>query len=153
VNISSIVGKFTFPGSGVYAASKHAVEAITDALRLELAPLGIKVVTVRPGPVATEFNEVATELTGDLMARTDSDYKPFYQTAGEATGKVFAGIQIPGPDIIANQVLEAVASDDPKAVYSAGPINEEFLGKRARLDDEAFHRFMMEKFDLMDLKV
>ena len=46
VNLSSIVGKFTFPGSGVYAASKHALEAITDAMRLELEPLGIRVVTI-----------------------------------------------------------------------------------------------------------
>ena len=83
VNLSSIVGKFTFPGSGVYASSKHAVEAITDAMRLELEPLGIKVVTIRPGPIATEFNDVATQMRGDLMARTAPDYKPFYQTAGE----------------------------------------------------------------------
>ena len=71
VNLSSIVGKFAFPGSGIYAASKHALEAITDAMRLELAPMGIKVVTIRPGPIATEFNDVATRMTGDLMDRTD----------------------------------------------------------------------------------
>jgi short-subunit dehydrogenase len=152
VNISSIVGKFTFPGSGVYAASKHAVEGITDALRLELAPLGIKVVAIRPGPIATEFNEAANKLTGDLITRTDPDYKPIYQTAGAATGKMFAGMSIPGPELIANLILEAVLSDDPKAVYSAGPINEEFLGKRAKLDDEAFHHFMLEKFGLINLK-
>ncbi|MDA3789265.1 MAG: SDR family NAD(P)-dependent oxidoreductase [Desulfobacula sp.] len=57
INLSSIVGKFAFPGSGVYAASKYAVEGITDALRLELAPFGIRVVVMRPGPVATEFND------------------------------------------------------------------------------------------------
>ena len=87
------------------------------------------------------------------MARTDPDYKPVYQTAGEATGKIFTGLAIPGPDLIANLVLEAVLSDTPKAVYSAGPINEEFLGNRINLDDDAFHRFMLEKFGLMDLKV
>jgi len=153
VNMSSIVGKFTFPGSGIYAASKHALEAITDAMRLELAPMGIKVVAIRPGPIATEFNDVATEMTGDLMARTDPDYKTIYQTTGEHTGKLFANLHIPGPELIANLVLEAVLSETPKIVYSAGPINDEFLGNRADLDDEGFHRFMLEKFGLGDLKV
>jgi len=153
VNLSSIVGKFTFPGSGVYAASKHALEAVTDAMRLELAPMGIKVVTIRPGPIATEFNDVATRMTGDLMDRTDPDYKTIYQTAGEYTGKLFADLHIPGPDLIANLIMEAVLSEAPKLVYSAGPINDEFLGNRADLDDEGFHGFMLEKFGLKDLKV
>jgi short-subunit dehydrogenase len=153
VNLSSIVGKFTFPGSGVYAASKHALEAITDAMRLELAPMGIKVVAIRPGPIATEFNDVATEMTGDLMARTDQDYKLIYQTAGAHTGKLFADLHIPGPELIANLIMEAVLSQTPKPVYSAGPINDEFLGNRADLDDEGFHRFMLEKFGLANLKV
>jgi short-subunit dehydrogenase len=153
VNLSSIVGKFTFPGSGVYAASKHALEAITDAMRMELEPLGIRVVTIRPGPINTEFNDAATKMTGDLMARTDPDYQPIYQTAGEHTGKLFADVHIPGPELIANLIMEAVLSETPKLVYSAGPINDEFLGNRAELDDEGFHRFMMDKFGLKDLKV
>lgn len=153
VNLSSIVGKFSFPGSGVYAAAKYAVEGITDALRLELSPLGIRVVVIRPGPIATEFNEVGNKLTGDLMARTDPDYKPIYQAAGAETGKMFAGLSLPGPDLIADLILEAVCSDAPKAVYSAGPLSDDFLGQRAKLDDDAFHSFMLEKFGLMGLQV
>jgi len=153
VNLSSIAGKFAFPGSGVYAATKYAVEGITDALRMELAPFGIRVVAIRPGPIATEFNEVGNKLTGDLMARTHPDYTPIYQTAGAATGKIFANLSIPGPDLIADCILQAVLSDSPKAVYSAGPLSDDFLEKRANLDDNAFHRFMMEKFDLMGLQV
>jgi hypothetical protein len=49
--------------------------------------------------------------------------------------------------------LEAVLSDVPKAVYSAGPLSEEFLGKRANLDDDAYHRFMLEKFGLINLQI
>jgi NAD(P)-dependent dehydrogenase (short-subunit alcohol dehydrogenase family) len=122
-------------------------------MRLELEPFGIRVVTIRPGPIDTEFNDAATKMTGDLMARTDPDYKPIYQTAGEYTGKLFADLHIPGPDLIANLILEAVLSETPKLVYSAGPINDEFLGNRGRLDDEGFHQFMQEKFGLRDLKV
>ena len=153
VNLSSIAGKFTFPGSGVYAAAKYAVEGISDALRLELSPFGIRVVAIRPGPIATEFNEVATELTGDLMARTNPDYKSMYQTAGAETGKLFADLSIPGPELIADLILKAVLSDNPKAVYSAGPLSEDFLGKRANLNDDAFHSFMLEKFGLMGLQI
>ena len=153
VNLSSIAGKFTFPTSGAYAAAKYAIEGITDALRIELAPFGIRVVAIRPGPIATEFNEVGNKLTGDLMARTNPDYKPIYQTAGAATGKIFASLSIPGPDLIANLILEAVLSDAPKAIYSAGPLSEDFLRKRANLDDDAFHRFMMDKFGLTGLQV
>jgi len=153
VNLSSIVGKFTFPNSGVYAASKHALEAITDAMRLELEPMGIRVVTIRPGPIATEFNDAATKMTGDLMDRTDPDYKRIYQIAGEHTGKLFADLHMPGPELIANLIMEAIVSETPKIVYSAGPINDEFLGNRADLDDEGFHHFMLEKFGLKDLIV
>jgi short-subunit dehydrogenase len=152
VNLSSIVGKFSFPFSGVYASAKHAVEGITDALRLELSPFGINVVAIRPGPIATEFNEVGNKLSGDLMAKTDPDYKPVYQTAGAATGKIFASLTIPGPDLIADLILEAIFADTPDAVYSAGPLSDEFLGARENLNDKDFHNFFLEKFDLMNLK-
>ena len=153
VNLSSIVGKFAFPCSGVYAAAKYAVEGITDGLRIELAPFGIKVVAIRPGPVATEFNEVSNDLSGDLMTKTDPDYKPIYQTAGAATGKLFEGLSIPGPDLITDLILEAILSNTPEVVYSAGPLSDEFLEKRGNLDDKSFHNFVLEKFNLSNLQV
>ena len=55
------------------------------------------------GPIATEFNEVANEFTGNLMEKTDPDYHDFYKTAGGATGKLFAGLTIPGPELIAGR--------------------------------------------------
>jgi NAD(P)-dependent dehydrogenase (short-subunit alcohol dehydrogenase family) len=153
VNLSSIVGKFPFPMSSVYAASKYAVEAISDGLRVELRPFGIRVVAIRPGPIATEFNDVGNKLTGDLMARTDPDYKPLYQAAGAGMGKLFEGVNVPRPELIANIILEAVLSDSPKAVYTAGPFSEEFLGQRAKLDDDAFYRFLVERTGLMGVQV
>jgi short-subunit dehydrogenase len=153
VNLSSIVGKFPFPTSGPYSATKHAVESISDALRMEVRPFGIRVVTIRPGPIATEFNDVANKLTGDLLSRTDPDYKPVYQAYGAAMGKLFSNISIPGPDLIADLILKAVLSDSPRAVYSAGPLVEEILGQRARMDDDSFDQFMSEKTGLKSLKV
>lgn len=153
VNLSSIAGKFSFPTSGVYAATKHAVEAISDALRMEMRPFGIRVVTIRPGVIATEFNETGNQLTGDLLSRTDPDYKPIYQAFGAGMGKLFSNISIPGPELIANVIMNAVLSDSPKAVYSAGPLGEEILGQRTQKDDDAFDLFMTEKTGLKGLKV
>src|SRR5262249_26329628 len=62
VNVGSMGGRVTFPGSGYYHASKYAVEAITDALRYEVRPFGVAVSLVEPGPVRTAFG--ATALTG-----------------------------------------------------------------------------------------
>ena len=148
-NVSSIVGKFPFPGSGVYAASKYAVEGITDALRIELAPLGIRVVAIRPGAIATEFNAVATQMTGDVMARTPEDYKPFYRQARAAMDAIFADREGAGPELIADLILEAVAADAPPAAYTAGPLSGEFIGQRTQLDDDGFLQFMLERFKLV----
>ena len=129
------------------------MEAISDALSIELRPFGINVVTIRPGVIATEFNEVGNQMTGDLMARTDPDYRPIYEAAGAGAGKMFAGVTLPGPELIADIIVEAVLSDSPKAVYSAGPMSDEFLGKRFSLDDDAFDRFLTDKVELTGLKV
>ncbi len=153
VNLSSVVGKFPYPTSGPYAATKHAVEAISDALRMEVRPFGIRVITIRPGVIGTEFNDVANKLTGDLLSRTDPDYKPVYKAYGAAMGKLFSNIVIPGPEIIANLILEAVLSDSPRTSYCAGPMVEEILGPRTKLDDDSFFQFMSEKTGLKDLKV
>jgi len=153
VNLSSMAGKFAFPGSGPYAATKHAVEAITDALRIEVRPSGIRVVAIRPGFIATEFNDVATTETGDLFARTDPDYKPVYETSGKGIGSMFAGVTVPGPELIAKIIIDAVLSDSPKGIYHAGLFSEEFLGNRASLDDEGFDEYISEKTGLKDLKL
>lgn len=148
VNISSIVGKFSFPGSGIYASSKYAVEGITDALRIELAPFGINVVAIRPGAIATEFGQAAEKMTGDLQARTDSDYTSFYTTTKAAVDKMFVNQSSSDPELIVGLIMEAVKAPIPKSVYAAGTLSEEFLGKRADLDDDEFYRFMLGKFEL-----
>ena len=153
VNLSSIVGKFTFPLNGVYSSTKHAIEAITDALRMEVRPFGIRVVTIRPGVIDTEFNDKANQLSGDLFSRTDPDYKPVYQAYGAGMAKLFSNVSIPGPDLIADVIVKAVLSDSPKAVYFAGPFVKELFGERIRLDDDGFDQFMTEKTGLKGLKV
>ena len=153
VNLSTILGKFTFPMGGFYAATKHALEAVSNALRMEVRPFGIRVVTIRPGVIGTEFNEVANELSGDPMARTDPDYKPVYQAFGAAMGKLFADVSIPGPELVANLILEAVLSDAPKMAYAVGLFSDDIFAERERLDDDAFDLYWTEKTGLTGLKV
>lgn len=153
VNVSSMVGKFPFPMSGVYAATKHALEAITDALRLEVAPFGIKVIAIRPGFVNTEFNDAATRISGDLLSKTAPDYKLLYQTSGAGVGKLFVNATVPGPEPIAELIAEAALSDNPRMVYSCGFMSQELLTKRSQLDDEGFNRFMGELTGLGALRI
>ena len=82
VNISSVAGRVTMPGSGVYSASKFAIEAISDALRYELGGFGIRVVVVQPGPIRTEFTSGAN----DTIADTESagPYADFHAAVAKA---------------------------------------------------------------------
>ena len=129
------------------------MEGITDGLQIGLAPYGVRVITIRPGAIATECGQVAEQMTGDLLAATDPDYRPFYQTARSATEKIFADEPPSQPDLIADLIVDAVFSDQPKAVYAAGSKSGEFLGKRADLDDDGFFQFMLDRFHLSDLKI
>ncbi len=153
VNLSSVAGKFAFPMSGVYAATKHAVEAISDALRVEVRPFGIRVVTIRPGAIATEFNEVANRMTNELVQQSEEDYRPVQEALGTAMGRLFGQLSLPGPGLIAEIIEKAVTSDSPKPVYTAGPLVKEFLEPRFKMDDEGFDRYMAEKTGLLGLKV
>jgi NAD(P)-dependent dehydrogenase (short-subunit alcohol dehydrogenase family) len=75
VHIGSILGRFSIPFSGAYAATKHAVEAIADAQRMELAPFGIDVLLVEPGPIETSFTATARLKLRTLLARSDTPYE------------------------------------------------------------------------------
>ena len=75
INISSIGGKMAFPFGGLYSASKFALEGISDALRMELEPFNIKVSVIEPGPVTTEFFDVAAQ--GVAQAVKDAQKTPY----------------------------------------------------------------------------
>lgn len=121
VNISSISGLIAMPGVSVYAASKHAVEAITDSLRLELSPFGIKVVAVEPGGVKTPIWDKGAER--DEAARENPEkaalrelYAPLVKLLEKLNAK-------PGglpPEALAEVVTEALESSDPKNRYLVG---------------------------------
>ena len=112
---------------------------ITAAVRPAVNPCGT---SSTPETVSSADTGMVT--SSDLMAKTATDYKILYQTAVAGVGKLFMNATVPGPGPIADLILEAVLSENPRVVYSGGFLSQEILGKRFQLDDEGFHRFMGE---------
>jgi len=116
VNISSLAGRIARPLSSVYDATKHALEAISDGLRGELAPFGIKVMIIEPGFIATEFSGVANERAREVIEQ-DGPYKPFFEGSAEGYQRMrkMAG----RPDDIAELVVKALTLERPRPRYAA----------------------------------
>jgi len=116
VNISSVAGRIARPLSSVYDATKHALEAISDGMRGELAPFGIKVVVIEPGFIITEFLEVASENARPIVEQ-QSVYSPFFEgfSAGYQRMRRMAG----QPEDIADLVVKALTKENPRPRYAA----------------------------------
>jgi NAD(P)-dependent dehydrogenase (short-subunit alcohol dehydrogenase family) len=114
VNISSIAGKISMPFGGWYHATKHALEAYSDALRLEVGRFGIKVILIEPGPIKTEWDTVAL---ANLSKYSGSS--PYAALADKLTNKFRAGYRkgAPGPEVVAETIFKAVRSCSPAARY------------------------------------
>lgn len=78
INISSIAGKEAYPNGSVYCGTKHAVSAITKAMRIELMPSGIKVTSIAPGAVETEFSLVRFRWDEEKAASVYKGFTPLY---------------------------------------------------------------------------
>lgn len=118
VNVSSVAGWLSAPGVGAYSGTKHALEAMSDALRMEVEPFDVDVVLVEPGPVETPFRDRAgTEL--DRLHRTDA-YDVLYEHQEDAR---LLGPESPfavSPQRVADTILEAACSPDPDPRYAVG---------------------------------
>lgn len=115
INVSSIYGLTTTPFSGWYQASKHALEAASDALRLELARDGIRVVLIEPGGFKTGIWE---EFEADVLRREDSGYEAAYQRM-QAVLHPFMRF-MGEPEGAANVIARALTATTPHARYLVG---------------------------------
>ena len=154
VNISSMGGRLTFPGGGYYHATKYALEALSDALRFEVAGFGVAVVLVEPGFIRSDFSRVAASSldgpTTDSDAGTPDPYRSFTAGVLASTRDVYdRGLmsRLGGtPDDVARIVLEAITASRPKARYPVTPSARLLLGLRAMLPDRAWDAFLARKF-------
>jgi NAD(P)-dependent dehydrogenase (short-subunit alcohol dehydrogenase family) len=115
VNISSIAGRFGYPLFGWYCASKHAIEGLSDALRLEARPWGIFVSLVEPGPVETEFFDVTKGRAEGQMADPSSPYAPFFRHVDEIEREMMA--RAATAQRVAETVLSACLAPRPRDRY------------------------------------
>jgi len=119
VNIGSMGGRVTFPAGGWYHASKYAVEALSDALRMEVAGFGIQIVLVEPGAIRTEFGSVASG--GLTSSGTDGPYASLRSAADTVTEQTYRSRMAVGPDAVARTVKRAMESAHPHARYLVTP--------------------------------
>lgn len=142
VNIGSTGGRFTTPGAGAYHISKYGVEALSLALRAEVAPFGVRVVLIDPTGVRTRFVESQLETSHTYAA--DDPYGEFKRRYNETTRAL---TRVPGlmvsADTVARAVLRAVEATNPKPRYIVGASGKASVLARMLLTDRMWDRVVM----------
>lgn len=118
VNISSVAGKATFYMGAWYNVTKYSVEALSDALRMELKPFGIDVVLIEPGPIRTDWGIIAARHLAESTAGTPYESQATNWAASmdwAYRSKLFSG-----PQVITNAICRAVNSRRPRTRYCRG---------------------------------
>jgi NAD(P)-dependent dehydrogenase (short-subunit alcohol dehydrogenase family) len=143
VNLSSMGGKLVFPGGGIYHATKYAIEALSDALRFEVAGFGIHVVIVEPGLIRTAFSDAALDA---MRGADDAVYGEFHEAVGRTTANAYSqGLsrKLSGtPDDVARVIERAIAAPRPKTRYRVTTSATLFLNLRRVLGDRGWDRFL-----------
>jgi NAD(P)-dependent dehydrogenase (short-subunit alcohol dehydrogenase family) len=149
VNVSSMGANFTFPGGGLYHATKYAVEAISDALRFEVAGFGIHVVIVQPGLIRTGFADAA----GDAIRSStpaEGPYGAFNAAVAGSTKSVYERGPLArlggGPETVARTIERAITAKAPKIRYRVTPSARLLVGQRALMTDGMWDRMLASQF-------
>jgi short-subunit dehydrogenase len=146
VMMSSMGGRLTFPYGGYYHASKHAVEALSDALRYEVKPFGVKVSIIEPGLITTRFGETAA---GTMGAATpgDSPYLESVRNVDTAMARSYRNKALTaGPDAVAKAVAHAVSARRPRTRYVITPAARMLVTTRALSPGRTWDRVVRASF-------
>jgi NAD(P)-dependent dehydrogenase (short-subunit alcohol dehydrogenase family) len=146
VNVSSVAGKIAIPFAAPYCSSKHALEAISDSLRLEVAPFGIRVVVVEPGPIATRFGDRARAEVKPFLEKP-GPYKSFYAEAERAMDEDFRRGQLP-PEAVARVIVKSIEARRPKTRYRVTLLAKLGIPARSFLPDRVIDRAMSGRLKL-----
>jgi NAD(P)-dependent dehydrogenase (short-subunit alcohol dehydrogenase family) len=145
VNVSSMGGKLTFPGGGIYHATKHAVEAISDAMRFEVKGFGVDVSIIEPGLIKTHFAETAV----GSVSHEDGPYAEFNTAVSATTAGAYEG---PfgrlggGPEAVAKAIEKAITARRPRPRYPVTLSARVLMTQRALLPDRAWDRVVATSF-------
>ena len=150
VNVSSMGGRIVFPVGGYYHASKYAVEAISDALRVEVRPFGIDVVVIEPGLIRTGFESRVNEgIAGDgSLAADRSAYSELLARSEQATAESYRNVLAVGPDAVAKVTLKAVEAERPRTRYVVTPAARAMITLRKLGGDRVWDGFVRRQFKL-----
>jgi short-subunit dehydrogenase len=143
VNLSSMGGKLTFPGGGVYHATKHAVEALSDALRFEVKGFGVDVVVIEPGLIKTEFGETAAASVDEV--EDHGPYGHFNAGVAKLTAEAYTGPMArfgAGPEAVASKIQKALTARRPSTRYKVTVSAGAMLGTRKMMTDRMWDRFV-----------
>jgi NAD(P)-dependent dehydrogenase (short-subunit alcohol dehydrogenase family) len=137
VNVSSMGGKLTFPGAGYYHATKHAVEALSHALRFEVQGFGVDVSVIEPELIKTGFAEIAV---GSMDGSDGEDpYAGFDEAVARATAENYEQGLISrlggGPEAVAEAIEHALSARSPRSRYAVTPSAHLFVRLRRLLPD------------------
>lgn len=145
VNVGSMGGRFTFPGGGYYHATKYALEAITDALRFEVAGFGIDAILIEPGLIRTAFGESAGRSVEGWSDGPDA-YTAFNETIARTTRAAYEGGPMSrlggGPETVARTIERAIVAKKPKTRYTVTASANVLLTIRKLLPDRAWDAFV-----------
>jgi NADP-dependent 3-hydroxy acid dehydrogenase YdfG len=147
VNIGSMGGKLTFPGGGVYHATKYSVEALSDALRFEVQGFGVKVVLIEPGLIVTDFAKTAVASVDN--ATTDGPYAKFNAAVAKGTDAVYKGPMRflgGGPDAVAKVIERAISSGNPRPRYTVTPSAKLAITQRRLTPDRVWDLAMRAQY-------
>lgn len=157
LNVSSMGGRATLPGGAFYHASKYAVEALSDALRMEVAQFGIDVVLIEPGPVRTPWNEVAAGSVAASAAGSNgngNDADPYAGFKDAVTAAFSTATDGPlarfssSADDIAKVITRAVTARRPRTRYLINPVARTTVTLRRWLPDRAYDAVLRRQYHL-----
>jgi NAD(P)-dependent dehydrogenase (short-subunit alcohol dehydrogenase family) len=140
VNISSMGGKIYTPLGGWYHATKFAIEALSDCLRLETRPFGINVVLIEPGGIKTEWGAIAAEHLRETSAT--GPYAEQANAMAKTLGSESNSGRASSPDVIASAIAKAVTAQKPKTRYVAGFGARPLITLRRILPDRGFDKLI-----------
>ncbi|MFN8098604.1 MAG: oxidoreductase [Dermatophilaceae bacterium] len=136
INVTSMGGKIYTPLGGWYHATKFALEALSDCLRLEVAPFGVDVVVIEPGGIRTEWGAIAADglrATSGAGAYADQAEAVAATLGGEGNSR-FAS----DPSVIARAISKAASAGRPRTRYAVGFGAKPLIGLHTALPDRAF---------------
>jgi short-subunit dehydrogenase len=148
VNVSSMGGKMTFPGGGIYHGTKHAVEAISDAMRFEVRGFGVDVIVIEPGLIRTQFGEAAVNSIETGTAANGS-YGEFNAAVAAVTAGAYDGPLARlggGPDTVARKIEKAITRRRPRTRYPVTASARMIMGIHTILPDRAWDAFNASNF-------